>query len=99
MVQQALDQLAKEGLQLHGQAYVVKLCLFGDMAFLHSVLGGSGCSSDRPCILCNIHSRYLMWKKDTFLDEGVEFPATITLKMRTMLSHAFGEEYGLPESY
>ena len=99
IVQRELDKLSKEGLTIHGEHYTVRLSLFGDMSFLHSVLGGSGCASNRPCILCDVQYKYLMWKPQTFHDEGVPMPVPFKLKDRTMLSHAFGQEYGLTQPY
>lgn len=99
IAQKQITKLVNEGLTVNNNTYKVKMGLFGDMAFLDSVLGGSGCGSDRPCIHCDVSSKYLMWKKATFQDEHVPSPTPRTLEARTKLSHAFGAEFGLETPY
>lgn len=99
ITQKMLAEIHDKGLDVKGTHYKAKVGLFGDMAFLDSILGGSGCGSDRPCILCDVHTKHLMWKKETFQDEGVEAPKEYTMRERTMLSHAFGAAYGITQPY
>ena len=52
VVQRQLQELASKTFQIKGQGYNVRVGLFGDMAFLDCVLGGSGCSYNHACLLC-----------------------------------------------
>lgn len=99
VVQEQLRQLTSKGLHVKGRTYQVSLGLFGDMAFLDSVLGGSGCQSNHPCMLCNVHKDHIMMSTEAFKRLGIPQPQTKTRHLRCQLSHSLGVEYGLPEPY
>ena len=99
IVQEQLNKLRKEPLRVKGREYKVELGLFGDMSFLDSVLGGAGCNSKEPCMLCDVHKSHLHLSKAAFQHYKLPVPEPKDYKRRCKLSHAFGEEYGLTEPY
>ena len=99
VVQRQLQELASKPFQIKGQDYNVRVGLFGDMAFLDSVLGGSGCSCNYACLLCDVHRKNFLVSKEGFKRLQLPEPQLKTRMRRCMLAHCLGEEFGLSESY
>ena len=99
IVKEQLQKLKSTPLRVKGKHYKVELGLFGDMAFLNQVQGGSGCNSREPCIECDVANSYLHYSPTMFTNAGMELPKPMDYDRRCRLAHAYGEEYNITQPY
>ena len=99
IVKEQLQQLRNTPLRVRGRNYKIDLGLFGDMAMLNEVQGGSGCNSREPCMLCDVSNDNLHYSPSMFAKAGIELPRPMDYARRCRLAHAFGLEYGITDPY
>ena len=99
IVNEQLQHLRSTPLRVRGRKYKMELGLFGDMAFLNEVQGGSGCNCREPCIECDVQNCYLHYSPDMFRKAGLDIPKAMDYARRCRLAHAYGEEYGITQPY
>jgi hypothetical protein len=87
------------GMELHGTIYTFMLFLGGDMSFQGGAFGHAGAASTFFCFICDMARQNMSLTPSDYQRKGITPPTEKTTVVAAMLAHAFGEEYGLTNSY